>query len=94
MDVNDYVAAIEAAGFVDVEVQPQYWGQDIVTEAIDQLDPQVRAELDQAREEGRSVVYVQGEMDGGIVELDPEEANFDPQKAVYSARVLAYKPGS
>lgn len=95
MDVNDYVAAIEAAGFVDVEVQPQYWGQDIVTEAIDHLDPEVRAELEQAREEGRPVVYVQGELDGGIVEIAPEEAErFDPQKAVFSARVLAYKPAN
>jgi arsenite methyltransferase len=37
LDVADYVAAIEAAGFVDVELVPVYWEPDMVAAAVDQL---------------------------------------------------------
>ena len=37
-DVRDYVAAIEAAGFVDVEVTPVYMDRSVLDGAVEQLD--------------------------------------------------------
>jgi SAM-dependent methyltransferase len=68
-DVKDYVAAIEAAGFVDVTVEATYWDQRMIDEAIGQLEPEVQAQMQQT-----------------------EQPSLDPQKAVYSARVTAWKP--
>ena len=36
--MRDYVAAIEAAGFVEVEVTPVYMDRSILDEAVEQLD--------------------------------------------------------
>jgi len=41
MDVADYVAAIERAGFHRVEVNPVYWQQEAVIEAVDQYGEKV-----------------------------------------------------
>lgn len=38
LDVRDYVAAIEAAGFSRVEVSPTYWDKAMMDEAVQQLD--------------------------------------------------------
>lgn len=38
LDVQDYIAIIEAAGFVDVKMKAVYWGEEIAEEAIQQLD--------------------------------------------------------
>lgn len=45
LDVAEYVAAIEAAGFEDVVVSPTYWDDAMVEEAVAQLDPEVAATL-------------------------------------------------
>jgi SAM-dependent methyltransferase len=37
LDVKDYVAAIEAAGFVDVNINPVYLPKEMVEEAIEQI---------------------------------------------------------
>ena len=49
LEVSEYVAGLQAAGFVDVVVAPAYWDQALVDEAVSQMEPQV-AEL--AREPG------------------------------------------
>lgn len=38
MDVNNYIAAIEAAGFVDVEMSPVYMDKSTIDDAVEQLD--------------------------------------------------------
>jgi len=38
LEVSDYIAAIEAAGFVDVELTPVYLDESLIETAIDQLD--------------------------------------------------------
>ena len=72
-DVKDYVAAIEAAGFTDVNVEATYWDEAMIEEAVAELDPQAAAQL--------------AELNGR------DSAEFDPGKAVFSARVTAVKPG-
>jgi arsenite methyltransferase len=45
LDVADYVAAIKAAGFVDVELTPVYWESEMVEAAVAQLDPVVAEQI-------------------------------------------------
>jgi arsenite methyltransferase len=93
LDVNDYIAAIQDAGFEDVEVQASYWDEAIVDEAVRQLDPELQAQIEQAKLEGKGVMVLQEDIgETRVIEVDPEEADFDPQKAVFSARVTARKP--
>jgi ubiquinone/menaquinone biosynthesis C-methylase UbiE len=94
MDVDDYIGAIEAAGFVDVEVEASYWGEEMINAAVDQLDPELKSRIAQAKEKGRSVIVLQeGPGSADLIEIDPAETgNFDPNKAVFSARVTARKP--
>jgi len=46
MDVADYVAAIESAGFHRVDVQPVNWQQEAVIEAVDQHGQKVALDDD------------------------------------------------
>ncbi len=52
LDVADYVAAIEAAGFSDVTLTPSYWDQQMVDEAVAQLSPEVAGQIRLAEERG------------------------------------------
>ncbi len=52
LDVADYVAAIEAAGFSDVTLTPSYWDQKMVDEAVAQLSPEVSGQIRLAEEPG------------------------------------------
>jgi arsenite methyltransferase len=45
LDVAGYVAAIKAAGFVDVELTPVYWEPEMVEAAVAQLDPVVAGQI-------------------------------------------------
>ena len=77
-DVKDYIAAIEAAGFEEIEVQASYWDEATMVDAVEQLDPEVQAELQQAELAG---------MNGPAV-----KAEIDISKTVFSARITAVKP--
>jgi arsenite methyltransferase len=50
-DVNDYIAAIEAAGFVDVALSPVYMDKSTIDDAVEQL------ELDDVVEKGQDSLY-------------------------------------
>ena len=41
MDVDDFTAALEAAGFVDVQVQASYWDETQINAAVEQVDPRI-----------------------------------------------------
>jgi arsenite methyltransferase len=45
LDVAGYVAAIKAAGFVDVELTPVYWEPEMVEAAVAQLNPVVAGQI-------------------------------------------------
>lgn len=91
LDVKEYIAGIEAAGFVDVELTPTYWDQEMISAAVEQLDPEVAAQVEAAKAKGKAVMVIDDGSGGQIVEID-ESVNFDPQKAVFSARITAQKP--
>jgi arsenite methyltransferase len=50
-DVNDYIAAIEAAGFVDVALSPVYMDKSTIDDAVEQL------ELEDVVEKGQDSLY-------------------------------------
>lgn len=67
LDVREYIAAVEAAGFTDVTLTPVYRDKKLVEGALEQLDQEI-------------------DWSGA-----PEKAL---QRAVFSARVEAFKPDS
>lgn len=94
LDVQDYIGAIEAAGFVDVTLNRSYWDQDVIDVAVQQLDPDLSVQLENAKEQGKMVLVINDSVDGKIIEIDGEaNKDFDPQKAIFSAKITAVKPG-
>jgi arsenite methyltransferase len=94
LDVKDYTSAIEAAGFVDVSVKPTYWDEEFFDEAVEQLEPQVREQVKAAKAQGKKVVIVGDGVDGEVLTVNDEAGfeDFDPRKAIFSARITAFKP--
>jgi hypothetical protein len=94
LDVNEYIAAIQDAGFTDVQVDASYWDAEIVDAAVEQLDPELKARLKAAQGSGRAVLVVGEGSERELIEIEPGElgAAFDPRKTVFSARVTARKP--
>lgn len=48
LDAADYITAIKAAGFDDVELEPVYWEPAMVAEAVGQLNPEVAQQIEDA----------------------------------------------
>jgi SAM-dependent methyltransferase len=92
LDVKDYIGAIEAAGFVDVELTPTFLDQEMVDAAVEQLDPELSAKAEAAKAKGKAVMVINEGSDADIIEVDESVSDFDPQKAVFSARITACKP--
>ncbi len=94
LDVKDYIGGIEAAGFSDVELTPTYWEQEMIDAATEQLDPELQQKVESAKNEGRAVVVVNDVGNSEVIEIDDskEFENFDPQKAIFSAKITAWKP--
>ncbi len=94
LDVKDYVAAIEAAGFSDVKLTSTYWDEEMVAAAIEQLEPEVAENLKAAEVRGKAVMIVNDGGGGEVIEIGEEYARADLTKAVFSARITARKPAS
>jgi SAM-dependent methyltransferase len=94
LDVRDYTRAIEDAGFRDVEITPSYWDQDVIESAVQQLEPELSAKVERAKLEGKAVLVKSEGEDGKVVEIVNKDGfqDFNPQKAIYSAKITAFKP--
>jgi len=92
LDVKDYIAAIQEAGFVEVDLTASYWEQEIIDAAVDQIDPELKAQADEAKKDGRDVLVVNDGGEGQLIEVDEAFKDFDPQKAIFSAKITAQKP--
>ena len=94
LDVRDYIGGIEAAGFTDVELTPTYWDQEMIDSATEQLDPELQQQIEAAKNDGKAVVVVNDVGNSEVIEIDDnvEFENFDPQKAIFSAKITACKP--
>jgi arsenite methyltransferase len=94
LDVKEYISGIQNAGFENVELTPSYWDQDIIEAAVEQLDPEVAQKVEEAKQQGKAVLIL-NEGDGSkVIEVNPSDGfeNFDPQKAIFSAKITARKP--
>ncbi len=93
LDVNDYIAAIQDAGFSEVDLTASYWDQDMIDTAIEQIDPELKIQVEEAKKDGRAVLVVNEGGEGEILEVDGKAfKDFDPQKAIFSAKITARKP--
>lgn len=93
LDISEYIAAIETAGFVDVDLTPSYWSQEMIDTAVDQLGPEISHQVEKAKKRGQTVVVID-DGNGEVIRVDesPGWGKFDPQKAIFSAKITARKP--
>jgi hypothetical protein len=92
LDVEDYISEIEAAGFVDVELNRSFWDDAIIDATIDQLDPEQKNQLVELTQEGGSLVVEEG---GDLKAIEAEGEGltvFDAKRAIFSAKIKAWKP--
>ncbi len=94
MDVKDYVSAIRDAGFTDIDVTATYWDQVMIDTALEQLGPDIKTQIEEAGEKGKAVLVINEDSDQDVIVLEDADViqDFDPQKAVFSAKVTARKP--
>jgi SAM-dependent methyltransferase len=87
LDVKDYIAGLEAAGFSNIELTPVYFDQDTVDEYVKV------AEGGSCCGSGRQVLISDGTK-STVIELDEEVDLGDKplQETVFSAKITAYKP--
>lgn len=90
MDVNVYVESLEAAGFVDIDVNPIYWDSEMIDAAVEQLDPDIQMKIKENKKNGRKTLLIHNPDGMEIIEDFGED--FDPQKSIFSARITAWKP--
>lgn len=92
LEVDDYVSAIESAGFVDVVLEPVYMEKETIDDAIDQLDMQDA--IDSGDFSARkAVISLDGEKAVPVdVGDDGAEEDSAVYKAIFSAKVTARKP--
>ncbi len=93
LDVKEYTAAIESAGFVDVKLTPVYLDESVIKDAIERLDPEERLAVgdDSSRvalvmEGGEAKAYYLGDDQGWSSE--------SIRQSVFSAKVTARKPAT
>jgi len=87
LDVKDYMADLEAAGFTNVELTPVYFDQETVDEYVKTM------KADEGSGKGSRLVM----SDGVKVKVVELEQDFDlgdkpVREAVFSAKITAYKP--
>jgi arsenite methyltransferase len=87
LDVKDYIATIEAAGFTHIELTPAYFDQETVDEYVKQADAESCCPT------GKRMVMSDG-VEVKVVELDEGVDLGDKpiREAVFSAKITAYKP--
>jgi len=88
LEAGDYIAAMKAAGFVDVQLTPVYWDKPMMDEALEQLS------LSHKIEKGHRVLVYQDGDETQVIDLGEAEAGETDRlyKSVYSAKVTARKP--
>jgi len=91
IESDDYISAIQAAGFVDVELTPTYLDESLLEEAAKQLGIEILEDSDN----GSSVLAMNLE-DGSVKHIDlgelRERGSKAIQQTVFSAKVTARKP--
>jgi SAM-dependent methyltransferase len=87
LDVKDYIANLEAAGFTNIELTPVYFDQQTVDEFVKQVD------TGSCCQKGPRLVMSNG-VEVKVVELAQgiDLGDKPVREAVFSAKITAYKP--
>lgn len=88
LDAKDYLATIQEAGFVDIQLSPVYWEQSLVEDGLKQLNL-----TPETRQNRQVLVYNEGNQ-FEVIDLGESGSAGAAQwaKAVFSAKVTARKP--
>jgi len=93
LDVKEYIAAIESAGFVDVKLTPVYLDESVIEAALEQLNPEERLAVD-AGSSRVALVMEGGEAKPYYLGDDQGPSRESIRQAVFSAKVTAHKPAT
>jgi SAM-dependent methyltransferase len=87
LDVKDYIAMLEAAGFTKTELVPVYFDQQTVDEYVKQIDS------GSCCQPSRKLVMNDGVKEH-VIELDEgvDLGDKPVREAIFSAKIMAYKP--
>jgi arsenite methyltransferase len=87
LDVKEYIASLEAAGFTNIELTPVYFDQETIDEAIKQIGGE------SCCGEGKNLVMSDG-LSVKVVKLDEgvDLGDKPVRESVFSASISAYKP--
>ena len=89
LDVKEYLATLEVAGFTNIELTPVYFDQQTVDEYVKQLAPE------SCCQPGKRLVMSDG-VEVKVIELDESVDLGDKpvREAIFSAKITAHKPYS
>jgi SAM-dependent methyltransferase len=90
LDAREYVAGMEAAGFVDVTLTPVYWDREMMDAAVAELEPEAARQVEAARAAGKRVAV--DAVSGSVVELDETAGSGAFEQPIFSAKITAHKP--
>jgi hypothetical protein len=87
LDVKDYIATIEAAGFTHIELNPVYFDQETVDEYVKIADGGSCCQP-------KPKLVINDGVEVKVIELDEEvDLGGKPvREAIFSAKITAYKP--
>lgn len=85
LDIKEYITDLEKAGFTNIEVNPVYFDQQTMDEAVKEV------ESDSCCGSGRKLVVNDG-AETKVIELDEADLEGkDLRKMIFSAKITAYK---
>jgi len=92
LEVSEYIAAIEAAGFTNVELKPVYLDESLIESAVEQIDMgEIVVSDDGSRH--LTLVFEGGETkDVSLGNNSQDQGGESIQQAIFSAKVTAHKP--
>jgi len=93
LDVKEYIAAIESAGFVDVKLTPVYLDESVIETAMEQLNPEERLAVNTGSSQV-ALVMEGGEAKPYFLDDDQRLSSESIRQMVFSAKVTARKPAT
>ncbi len=87
LDVKDYIATIEAAGFTNIALTPVYFDQQTVDEYVKVIQPEASSKSGQRLVMSDGVKVKVVELEEGV-----DLGNKPVRESVFSAKITAYKP--
>ena len=89
-DIGEYHKALQKAGFEDLQIELQVWGDEVIDAALQNLEPELQSQVQENKQNNRRSLVIN---DGNGMKVIGYQNNPDqPDFEVFSARITAYKP--